>query len=61
MSADPRVEVAAEALWKDRARDIPDWRKLHWFQFASDKPELAGLFRYNARVMIKAIDKTVAP
>lgn len=58
---DPRVEAGAEALWKDRAKDIPEWRRLKWFQFASDKPDLAGLFRYNARIMLAATDKVVTP
>jgi hypothetical protein len=62
MTNDQRIEIAAEAMWKNRAAEahLTRWRKVTWQQFCMADPAIAAVYRDNARTAIEAIDRAGA-
>lgn len=57
--SDIRIQVAAEAMWRHRAREylgVLSWSSMSWRNFCLKKPDIAQCYLDNARVMIKALD-----
>jgi len=48
-----RVEIGAEAMWKRRWCEID--RTATWDDFTRNKPDIAQIYRDNARVVIDAL------
>ena len=50
-----QIEAVPEALWRHRAHDpLLNWDD-GWEKFSTVRPDLANIYRDNARVAVKAI------
>jgi hypothetical protein len=58
MNEAERIEVAAAAMWRHRASNVhlTDWGRMTWANFNARKPDIAEIYRENARVAVEALD-----
>lgn len=61
MTFPEKVDAVAEALWRHRGREVPAWKKMGWRSFCIEKPDIADIYRQNAKVAVEAIENLPVP